>query len=247
MVAPMHLNNEIQSSDFGRMSYKAQTMGKSVESYWNLHNHKIFDLLSPEELKELGVLVGFIKAPKKQVVNLLKDNVERIYFLKEGQLKISRYEGKEEITVDILNKGDVFGQIYTQNFSSKRKETVKVISEEAVICTFTKENFEKLLNKNPSLCLKYSKKLGDRMISLEQRYSNLIFKDVKTRLYEFLIELSKLNGIQSEKGITVKTILTHQDIADLIGSKRQTISTLLSELKLEKLIDYNRDEILILS
>lgn len=226
---------------------KNRQMGKPIDSYWNLHNHKIFDQISSEELKELAVLVGFIKVKRKQVVNLLKDNVERIYFLKEGQLKISRYEGKKEIAVDILNKGDVFGQIYTQGVSSPRKETVKAISEDAVICMFTKDNFESILKKNPSLCLNYSKKVGDRMISIQHRYSNLIFKDVKTRLYEFLIELSKLNGVQGEKSITVKSILTHQDMADLIGAQRQTISSLLREFKEEKLIDYTRDEIIILT
>ncbi|MBX9851448.1 MAG: Crp/Fnr family transcriptional regulator [Cytophagaceae bacterium] len=178
-------------------------------------------------------------------MNLLKDDVKRIYFLKKGLLTISRHEGKKEITVDVINQGDVFGQIYSdQNFNSN-KESIKVISDEAVICTFTKENFEKVLQNNPSLCLKYSKKVGDRLLSIQQRYSNLVFKDAKTRLIEFLIEYSRRNGNQNENNFVAKNMLTHQDIADLIGCQRQTISTLLKELKEENSIDYSRDQIVV--
>ena len=74
---------------------------------------------------------------------------------------------------------------------------------------------------------------------------SLVFKDVRTRLIEFSKELSENSGKEENKGILVSHFYTHKDIADLIGTSRQTVTTSFNDLKNEGLIDFKRKEIYI--
>ncbi|TAE92672.1 MAG: Crp/Fnr family transcriptional regulator, partial [Runella slithyformis] len=102
------------------------------------------------------------------------------------------------------------------------------------------------IQQNPSLAVKYTKLVGLRFRRLENRYANLMFKDVKTRLVLFLQEWATKEGQAEGNTITLKNYLTHQDIASLICSTRQTVSQLFNELKTSGLIDYSRSTIVIL-
>ena len=80
---------------------------------------------------------------------------------------------------------------------------------------------------------------------METRFSNLIFKDVRTRLIEFIKDIAKNTGEKKGAEIVVNNYLTHQDIASIIGSSRQTVTTLLNDFEKKNLIHYTRNEMLI--
>ena len=82
------------------------------------------------------------------------------------------------------------------------------------------------------------------MRTVENRLVNLLNKDVKTRLVHFLWQLIKVNHFENSPGeCRMVNYLTHDDIAHLIGSSRQTVTTLLNELASEGLLIYTRQEI----
>lgn len=204
---------------------------QSHSKFWSLHNHKIFSKISPKELEDLQVQVGFLNLRRNEHVKLLSEKTRNVYFLKRGVLKVVRIDGKREKIVDLIYQDDVFGEIVTDSEHRKESESVKVLSEEAVICTFTKENLEKLLLNNPLICFEYTKVLGSRLLTVQQKYSDLLYKDAKTRIMELISELKSRNTMFTG---TFKTCaLTHQDIADLTGCKRPTVTTILKELHKE--------------
>ena len=94
---------------------------------------------------------------------------------------------------------------------------------------------------------KIHKIIGLRIRKLERRLELLFFKDVKTRLLDFIKELAdEQPGSQKAEQIEIPLVYTHKDIADLIGSRRATVTTMLNELKEGGFIDYTRKSIHIL-
>jgi CRP/FNR family transcriptional regulator len=111
------------------------------------------------------------------------------------------------------------------------------------LCAFSIEDFQNLLQKKPALALKYSKQVGAKLRHIENRLLNLLNKDVKTRLVHFLWQLAQKHTVPSSNTTCIPNYLTHEDIANLIGSSRQTVTTLINELATEGMITYNRNEI----
>lgn len=215
--------------------------------YWYLRNHQIFSQITDDKYQELCVWVGFKKAIKNEDIFFTHEPIKRIYFLKKGMLKIiSQDIDGNEVTKDIIQKGDIFGEIALDDIADgEASEYAKVITDEAVMCTFTLENFEKVLANNPSISLKFTKKVGNKLKTLENRYSNLIFKDVRTRVIHFLKKFVQDNGEAQDKLWSARNYLTHQDIAHLTGSTRQTVTSILNQLKKENRLIYSRNEIVI--
>ena len=215
--------------------------------YWYLRNHKIFSQITDDKYQELCVWVGFKKAAKNERIFFTHEPIKRIYFLKQGMLKIISLDADgNEITKDIIQKGDIFGEVaLDDDQDSEASEYANVMSDEAVMCTFTLENFEKVLAKNPSISLKFTKRIGSKLKTLETRYNNLIFKDVRTRVIHFLKKFVQDNGEAQGNVLSVRNYLTHQDIAHLTGSTRQTVTSILNQLKKENKLIYSRHEIVI--
>ena len=212
--------------------------------YWSLHNHKIFDQLNEQQLKELSVLVGYFKYKKNDVVHLFSDETKRMYFLKEGMLKaVRKQDEKTEVVTDLIHKGDVFGE-FTIN-RDNNTDLLKVVSTEALICAFTLENFEKLMQKYPTICMKVCKHFGEKIVEVNKKYTDIVFKDSKTRLIEFLIGFCERYGEKNDNKIVVKNYLTQEEISNLIGCKRQTVTLLMRELQQEGKISYTRNNLII--
>lgn len=215
--------------------------------YWYLHDHQLFSVLSREENRALCLIPNFKTVRKNEILYFSHDNEQRLYTIKSGTLKIVRVdmEGNETVK-EVLRSGDLFGQYtFDDAMDENQDEFAVAISDKVVICSFKIDDFEEILNKNPQLAVRYTKLVGFRIKRITNSYSNLIFKDVRTRFALFLKDWALREGKGAEKDITVKNYLTHNDIAGLICSTRQTVTLLFNEFKNSGLIDYNRNEIIV--
>ena len=87
--------------------------------------------------------------------------------------------------------------------------------------------------------------MGNRLLKMERRLESLVFKDSRTRIIEFLHELAKDKGQRVGYETLVRGFLTHQEIANLTATSRQTVTTILNELRRENIITFNRRRLLI--
>ena len=213
--------------------------------YWYLRDHKLFWTLSMSQIKQLCIITGFKKANKGDIIYFSSSDVPRIYLLKKGNIKIVSVdeEGNETIK-EILQKGDLFGELSLEN-DGDVNEYAKVLTDEVSICSFLLSDFEDLLVRNPSLALSYTKFVGLKMKRFKNNYSNLVSKDARTRLILFIKDWAEREGIQEGKKYTISNYLTQTDIAQIICTSRQTATLLLNELEEKNLIYYNRKEIII--
>ncbi len=213
--------------------------------YWFLRDHQLFNKLSTAELQSICLISNFKTAKKGEIIYFSHDESQRVYFLKKGTLKIVEIDVKgNENVKEVIQKGDIFGEFTLQN--SVSDEYAVAVSDYITCCSFKMNDFEKVLQQNPTLSLSYTKWVGFRFKKLQSRYSNLIFKDVKTRFINFLEEWAEKEGKLELNSILLNNYLTHQDIASLICSTRQTVTQLFSELKEKGYLDYSRSEIKIL-
>ncbi len=215
-------------------------MEKDVK-YWYLRNHQLFSQLTGEEISELCMITNFKQAKKNEIVDF-SDVEKRIYTLKKGTIKLIIIDEEgNEVTKVVLQQGDLFGELTLNKFNVKNdNEYARAASPEVSVCSFKIEDFEKVLKKNPLLAIKYTKQMGDKLKAMENRFSNLVFKDVRTRLIEFLKDYAKQNGKKEQENIITPHFLTQQDIACLIGASRQTVTTLIHEMTESKIISYSR-------
>ena len=213
--------------------------------YWYLRDHKLFSALNSSQIKQLCIIVGFKKAKKGEVIYFSSSEVPRIFFLKTGNIKIvSIDEDGNETIKDIIQRGDLFGELDLANDTNSNEQAV-ALTNEVSICSFLMSDFENLLLQNPSLALSYTKFVGLKMKRIKNSYSNLISKDARTRLVVFLKDWTENEGVKTENKYTVENYLTQTDIAQIICTSRQTATILLNDLEHEGLIHYNRKELII--
>jgi CRP-like cAMP-binding protein len=213
--------------------------------YWYLRDHKLFRTLSFSQIRQLCIITGFKKAQKGEIIYFSSSDVPRIFLLKKGNIKIVAVdeEGNETIK-DIIQKGDLFGEL-TLEADDQTNEYAKVLSDDVAICSFLLSDFENLLLQNPSLALSYTKFVGLKMKRIKNSYSNLISKDAKTRLSQFLKDWAEKEGVKEGRKVVIENYLTQNDIAQIICTSRQTATQLLNEMENNGTLTYNRKEIII--
>lgn len=213
--------------------------------YWYLRDHKLFKTLNMLQIKELCMIVGFKKANKGDIIYFSNVESPRIYLLKKGNIKIVSVDDEgNEFVKDIIQKGDLFGEL-TLDPDSKSNEFAVALTEEVSICSFLLSDFEKLMLKHPDLALSYTKFVGLKMKRIKNNYSNLISKDAKERLKIFILDWVEKEGETVGDKIILNNYLTQEDIAQIICTSRPTASKLLNDLVENGIIEYNRKEIII--
>lgn len=214
------------------------------QTFLLIRNYDLFSHISDEEYEELNLVHHFIEAQKGDYVYFDSACHNKLYFLKGGTIKIGYIdeEGKE-IVKEIIREGEVFGQFSLER-NNLNGEFALAYKTDVSLCAFNIDDFEKLLKKKPEIAFHFSKQVGQKLHKFQNRLVNLLNKDVKTRLVNFLLLLAKEEG-KTEDGdqYTIQNFFTHEDIAQLIGSSRQTVTSMLNELETAGFINVTRQVI----
>jgi CRP/FNR family transcriptional regulator len=216
----------------------------SDEKLLLIRRYDLWRHISDEEYEALNVVHNFIEARKGDYIYFEAFHHNKLYFLKEGHVRIGYIDEQgNEVIKEIIEKGEIFGQL-TLERNNLQGEFAQAYKQDVSLCAFTVEAFEQLLAHKPQLALKYSKQVGSKLRTIETRLVNLLNKDVRTRLINFLWQLAQQHTDELVTGAGhFPNYLTHEDIAQLIGASRQTITTLINELSAEGLLHFSRQEI----
>ncbi len=172
------------------------------------------------------------------------DPAERVYFLVKGAVKLSRvYEAGEEITVALLRENSVFGvlSLITGHRSDRFYHAVAFTPVELLSVPI--EQVGKALKEDVELSMLMLQGLSSRILQTEMMIETLAHRDMGSRLVSFLLILCRDFGVPSNDGITVDLKLSHQAIAEAIGSTRVTVTRLLGDLRQNKMISIHRKRI----
>jgi len=180
-----------------------------------------------------GVTIGSYRP--RQVIYLPGDRAQGVHFLASGRIKISKVtrDGKE-LTLAYRSEGDFFGEPCLLE-GGPREEMAEAM-DASVTVEIARERLDELLRSDGGAAYKFSRALIARRKDLETRVEQLIFKDVGAKLAELLLNLGHEHGISDQRGTVVGLKITHQEMANLIGSTRETVSLTLSQFKRKGLI-----------
>lgn len=172
------------------------------------------------------------------------DPAERVYFLLKGAVKLSRvYEAGEEITVALLRENSVFGvlSLITGQHSDRFYHAVAFTPVELLSAPI--DQVEQALKTNPDLSMLLLQGLSSRILQTEMMIETLAHRDMGSRLVSFLLILCRDFGVPTPEGIRIDLKLSHQAIAEAIGSTRVTVTRLLGELRDEEMISIHKKKI----
>ena len=197
---------------------------------WYINANKIFSGLPEKDQAEIASKLTEISVRKKGLIYSAGDTAGTVYILKEGRIRIIRYsEDGRELTVDILEPGDIFGELTVAG--EEERETDAVAMEDSFICAIKRKDFEDFISKMPNLSLSITKWMGLRLRKIESRFNDIIFQDVHTRLITIFKNLSEKYGVPASNGRKIAIHLSHKEIASLIGVTRETVTLELNNLK----------------
>jgi len=214
-------------------------------SLWYFENVDLYNVLCPHLVREDQSKSSPNVYSKNDYIYFPNELSDSIYLIAKGRVKIGSFTEKgNEIVKSILGEGDVFGELALTG-EEKRGDYAQAMDENTQICTMDINHLQNLMLNNKPLTLKIYKLIGLRVRKLERRIESMVFKDARTRVVDFLKELAVERGKKVGFETMIRNHFTHKDIASLTGTSRQTVTTVLNELKDKNIINFNRRQILI--
>ena len=218
---------------------------ETEENIWYFEKVDLYELLCPHKLKNSEETHTYTHYGKDDFVYFTNEPTQYIYLIAKGKIKIGSYskDGKEIIKA-ILSPGEIFGELGLVG-EEMHNDFAQAMEKDTVICPMSIDDMHQLMLQNKSLSFKIFKLVGFKLRKIERRLESLVFKDARTRIVDFIREMAEERGQKVGFETLVKSNLTHKDIASLTGTSRQTVTTILNELKEKNLINFDRRRILI--
>jgi len=211
---------------------------------WYLKKVPLLAELGPEALARLAEKVEVREVRRREVVYLPGDPGEALFVVNGGRIKISKVtrDGKA-LTLSYCGPSEIFGE--TCLVDGGPREEMAEAMENSMVTEIQRVDFENLLASYATLGLRMTQLLASRRRDLENKIETLVFRDVTSKLAELLLELADKYGVEDSRGTLVAIKITHQELANLIGSTRETVSLTLSQFKRKKLISTEGRKVII--
>jgi CRP/FNR family transcriptional regulator len=200
----------------------------------------IFKELSTEELDPIIRIAQARFYKSKMYVFMQDDPLDRVFFIHTGKIKIYKTDlsGKEQI-VSVLEPGEMFPHagFFRQGSFPAHAE----VMEDAYLIVIPIDKFEEILISYPELCIKLFKVLGEKIVDLQGRLEAQILHNTYEQIILLLIRLCKSNGEKIDNQFKLTTQFTNRELANMIGTSRETVSRTINHLKKKEYINQDDD------
>jgi CRP-like cAMP-binding protein len=199
----------------------------------------LFRDLSERDMVELDRITTITSVSRNRVFYQPEDVSEVLFVVKEGRVQLYRIspEGKK-LVIATLGPGTLFGEmaLLGQQMHNAFAEAL----DDCLILVMSRADLERLILNKPAVGLRILESTGKRLRDAEKRLEDMAFKGIPARLASLLLRLAE------ERGSNEITGLTHQDLAETIGTYRETATQVLNDMKASGLIEIGRKRIRIL-
>ncbi len=203
-----------------------------------LSDTDIFRDLSSQELEELDRMTAMSTCRKGKVFYTPGETGEVLFILKHGRVNLYRInaDGKKLVT-STIGAGTVFGEMSL--VAQGMHDTFAEAAEECTLCVMSRSDVEHLLLSKPRVALRFMEMIAARLRDVETRMETVAFKSVPTRIATFLLQLANEDTAKIEG-------VSHQDLADMVGTYRETVTRILNEFRSKGYIELGRLNVAIL-
>jgi CRP/FNR family transcriptional regulator, anaerobic regulatory protein len=203
----------------------------------------IMDVLAPEVLEDIAQVAPMSKVQKGTIIVEPRRGAEVLYLLKEGRVRIHKVGvGGREFTIALLGPGNIFGDV--GSFTTGTQGAFAEATDDCVLCIMRKPDVERMMKQYPELALRMLHVLSGRLRQMQELLEYIALGDVRSRLLYLLLRLAAEFGADDEGDWTlISADLTHQDLASMISSTRESVSVTLAALGKEEMVRTGRKEI----
>ncbi|PRX41489.1 transcriptional regulator [Planifilum fimeticola] len=209
-----------------------------------LRNVPLFLDLTDEELERIASIAIPRSYPKKSLIFAEGSPREAVYFIVDGLVKAFKVDanGHEQI-VSLLAKGDMFPHtgFFDQSPYPANAEAVKPTRVFAIPI----QSFEQLLLSTPTIAVKVLRVLGAKIRELQEKLQELTYQDVRHRICAILLRLAETHGTTQDGTVVLRLPVTHQDLASMAGTTRESVNRMLNDLRRQRILEMNRNHIVL--
>lgn len=203
-----------------------------------LSHIQLFRDLNQHELAEMDRQLTMSTCASGKIFYMPEDTGEVLFLLKKGRVHLYRIapNGKKLI-VATLGPGTVFGEMSMvgQGMHNSFAEAI----DECVLCVMSRSDVERLVREKPSVAFRFVEAMGTRLTDMEYRLEEIAFKSIPARLAGLLVQLADEQDSDTVIGYT------HQDLSEMLGTYRETVTQTLNEFKFDGLIDISRKKVIL--
>ena len=190
----------------------------------------LFSGLSDEELEALASLTVSRTYAKGQMIILADDAGDTFFIIRKGQVKVSIvHQDGREVIFSLLGSGKVFGELSLLDGKPRSANVVALKDSELV--SLRRTDFLNLLHDNPQVATALLAELASRLRRTDEKIEGLALLDVTSRISRTLLQLAVDQGEESESGVLIGNRPTHQQLANMSGTTRETVTRVLKRLE----------------
>lgn len=209
-----------------------------------LRDFPFFHNLEEEDLEKVASLFMIRTYEKGINVFLEDDEGDELYIIQSGVVKIYKENEAREIILAIFREGDFFGEMAVLENEQVRSASAQTV-EKTTLYVLKRNDFAWLMNNNPQITFKILQTALERLRKANEFITDLTILDARTRIARGLLRLIEIHGVQIEDGILIDLKLTHQQISDMTGTVRETVTKVMLELQNQEMIKVDKKKILI--
>ncbi|MEX1155605.1 MAG: Crp/Fnr family transcriptional regulator [Chloroflexota bacterium] len=205
----------------------------------------LFAGLSDADLKQISVSLPMATCLRGGLITSPDDDDERLYIVKSGRVRLYRLTADgRQLTLDILDKGRVVGRMNW--LGQQLADTYAEAIQDALICSFTPAELQQLIDRHPAIGMNIIRYLSERLASSEREREIMAYRTVEQRLAARLLDLAARFGQQTDTGLAIDARLTQQELADMIGTSRETLALTVSRLREQHVLEMANQRVVIL-
>lgn len=212
-------------------------------NYAFLENHPLFAVLTPEERLYFIQNSAHATFTKHAVIYKPEHAADKVYFLMEGTVKVAVHAEKKDIIKYVVRPTAIFGECPLTG-EKMRRDFAYAMDDLVHLVEFNAQAWIKVMQQNFAFAQSVLYFLGERLRYTENQLENVVLKDSKSRILDFLKQMGVEQGRKVGYETLVKHNMTHQDIADLTGTSRQMVTAVLNQLKRSNVLYFNRKKLL---
>jgi len=170
---------------------------------------------------------------------------EQCFFVLEGSVKVTRLsKDGREVILAMLNEGDFFGEMSLLDGESRSANVIAL--EKTKVLTLDRNDFIEVVNDYPQIAVQLLKELARRLRKSDRQIASLSLSDAEKRIALCIIRFADEQGVIQNGKASIPKAPIQQDIANMAGTSRETVSRALGLLEKEDLIERNGRELIIL-
>jgi len=210
-----------------------------------LRELELFRGLSDADIEAIGHATTMTHCQPRQMILSPDDPADRIHIVKKGQVRVYRItpDGKQ-LTLDIHDKGTILGDMRLLGQDRVAEAYAETI-DAAVICTITPDELRRLVERYPIIGVNIITFLSRRLQEAERELEAMAYQRVGQRLARKLIDLAQRFGVETVRGTLIQARLTQQELAEMIGTTRETLAHTLSDFRRRELLDTTHHQVVI--